>query len=123
MVLRMNNSAKINTTLQAQEEVSSETKEVVIAPVYRESSRKKELVNHPSQYGGKDNPNEVIKIVRSWDLSFSLGNCLKLILRSQKKKDDQKLEDLHKAMWYLQEEISFLYEKSLKETNFDSINA
>jgi len=116
MVLRAGNSSRLGAAASI-EDVTSEAKEVVLPPAYKETSRRKETVNHPSQYGGKDNPTEVIKIVRNWDLSFSLGNCIKLILRSQNKKDDAKLEDLHKAMWYLQEEISHLYEKSLKASS------
>jgi hypothetical protein len=92
-------------------------KGLAITPAHKELSRKRETVNHPLHYGGKSNPTEVIKVVRSWGLGFSLGNVIKLIARSQTKKDEDKLEDLHKAMWYLQEEISHLYEKNIKMTD------
>jgi len=84
------------------------------APVHRESGRKKESVNHPAHYGGADNPHEVIKVIRAWDLGFSLGNVVKYVARAGKKDPAKRLEDLHKALWYLQEEISNEYEKSLK---------
>lgn len=66
----------------------------------------KEMVNHPSHYGGKDNPMEAIKIIDHYQLPFSLGNTLKYILRADKKAN--KLEDLKKAAWYLQHEITKL---------------
>ena len=83
-------------------------------PVHREIGRRKELVNHPEHYGGKDNPYEVIKVIRAWDLSFSLGNVVKYIARAGKKDPSKRLEDLHKAAWYLQEEIASEYEKGIK---------
>lgn len=75
---------------------------------------KKELVNHPEHYGGKENPHEVIKVIRAWELGFSLGNAVKYIARAGKKDPSKRIEDLHKAMWYLQEEINNEYEKSAK---------
>jgi len=97
-------------------------KEMIIPPAHKENIRKKEAVNHPLHYGGKNSATEVIKVVRDWHLGFSLGNAVKLIARSQFKKDDGKLEDLHKAMWYLQEEISHLYEKSIKNVDEEQNN-
>ena len=51
---------------------------------------KREMVNHPSHYGGKDNPYEAIKY----------------IARAGKK--DAKIQELKKALWYLQREIQKL---------------
>lgn len=65
----------------------------------------KERVNHPEHYGG-DNPLEVIKIIVYYKLGFSLGNAIRYILRSDNKAN--KLEDLKKAAWYLQHEITKL---------------
>jgi hypothetical protein len=65
----------------------------------------KEMVNHPAHYGG-DNPLEVIKIIDHYKLPFSLGNTIKYVLRSDSK--GNKLEDLKKAAWYLQHEITKL---------------
>lgn len=66
----------------------------------------KELVNHPDHYGGQDNPYEAIKVIEAWDLGFNLGNTVKYISRSGKK--DSKLQDLKKALWYLNREINNL---------------
>lgn len=67
-----------------------------------------EQVKNPSHYGGKDNPYEVIKVIRAWDMGFNLGNSLKYIARAGKKHPDKHIEDLEKALWYLQDEIDFL---------------
>jgi hypothetical protein len=60
-------------------------------------------VNHPTHYGGEDNPYEAIKVIEAWDLGFNLGNVVKYLSRAGKK--GETLEDLRKAAWYLQREI------------------
>lgn len=67
---------------------------------------KKELVNHPQHYGGKDNPYEAIKVIEAWKLGFCLGNTVKYISRAGKK--DAKVQELEKALWYLKREIKNL---------------
>ena len=63
----------------------------------------KERVNHPDHYqGGKY---EVIDIIEDFDLSFSLGNAIKYILRAGHKDPQLKKEDLRKAIWYLEREL------------------
>ena len=74
-------------------------------------------VDHPSHYTWlKDLCGiEVIDITRHMD--FNLGNSIKYILRSGHKKeegytDKQKtIEDLKKAIWYLNDEIKMLQKK------------
>lgn len=67
-----------------------------------------EQVNHPQHYGGENNEYEVIKVIDAWDLGFSLGNTVKYISRAGKKNKEKELEDLKKALWYLQHHISNL---------------
>lgn len=62
-------------------------------------------INHPKHYGGEDNTYEAIKVIRAWELGFSLGNVVKYISRAGKKDPSKRVEDLEKALWYLQEEI------------------
>ena len=69
---------------------------------------KKEQVNHPIHYGGKSNVYEAIKVIDAWDLGFSLGNTVKYISRAGKKGTDKELQDLKKALWYLQHHINQL---------------
>lgn len=69
-------------------------------------------VNHPSHYGnGADDPYEVIKVIEAWDLNFHLSNSIKYIARSGKKDPNKEIEDLEKALWYLQREINNLKSK------------
>lgn len=63
-----------------------------------------EAVNHPAHYGGADNPYEAIKVIEAWGLGFCLGNTVKYISRAGKK--DDVLQDLKKARWYLDREIT-----------------
>ena len=68
----------------------------------------KEMVNHPNHYGGELNPYEAIKVIDAWGLDFCLGNTVKYISRAGKKHPDKELEDLKKALWYLQHKIDTL---------------
>ena len=62
-------------------------------------------VNHPTHYGGEDNPFEPIKIIEGLNLDFHIGNSLKYMLRAGKKNPEKEVEDLEKAVWYLQRKI------------------
>lgn len=72
----------------------------------------KEEINHPTRYGGEDNPYEVIKVIEAWglDKDFLLGNTIKYIGRLGKK--DATLQELQKAQWYLQRKIDNLQKQS-----------
>ena len=62
---------------------------------------KKEMVDHPSHYNmGKF---EAIDVIEDWELGFNLGNTVKYISRAGHK--DNILQDLKKALWYLDREI------------------
>lgn len=78
-------------------------------------ARENEAVDHPAHYGGKDNTYEAIKVIRAWNLGFSLGNTIKYISRAGKKDPSKRIEDLKKAMWYLQEEIKYEIERSTEQ--------
>jgi hypothetical protein len=71
----------------------------------------KEHVNHPDHYGGKNNEYEAIKVIDAWGLGFSLGNTVKYISRAGKKDPSKEIEDLKKAMFYLQHHIEQLEKK------------
>lgn len=64
----------------------------------------KEAVNHPKHYGGENNPYEAIKVIEAWSLGFHLGNTVKYISRADHK--GTRLQDLKKARWYLDREIT-----------------
>lgn len=71
-----------------------------------------EWVNNPDHYGGSENPYEVIKVIRAWGLGFSLGNAVKYVARAGKKNPKKTIEDLEKAIWYIQEEVNTLKKDS-----------
>ena len=70
-----------------------------------------EQVNHPQHYGGEDNPYEAIKVIEACDLDFHLGNTVKYVSRAGKKGTDKELQDLKKALWYLERKIQNLERK------------
>lgn len=74
-------------------------------------------VNHPSHYGGEDNPYEAIKVIEAWDLGFCLGNAVKYISRAGKKDPEKEIEDLKKARWYIDRAIQVRDQQArLRET-------
>ncbi len=48
---------------------------------------------------------ETIDAIEAWGLNYRLGNVVKYISRAGKKDQTKRLEDLRKALWYLQREI------------------
>ena len=60
-------------------------------------------VNHPAHY--TDGKIEVIDFIEDKKLGYHLGNAVKYISRAGKKDPDKYIEDLQKAVWYLQREI------------------
>ena len=65
--------------------------------------KKADPVNHPPHYqaGGI----ETIDFIEAKDLNYRLGNVVKYVSRAGKKNFDP-IEDLEKALWYLQREIN-----------------
>ncbi len=66
------------------------------------------MIDHPQHYGGENNPYEAIKVIDAWNLGFALGNTVKYISRAGKKDTDKELQDLKKALWYLEHHIKNL---------------
>ena len=58
-------------------------------------------VDHPSHYN--HGTIEVIDAIEDWNLGFNKGNAIKYIARSEYKGNE--IEDLEKAVWYLNREI------------------
>lgn len=80
-----------------------------------------DMVNSPAHYGGKDNPFEVIKVLRAWGLygNAMRFNSIKYLARAGKKNDI--VEDLKKAIWYINEEIAEI--EKLRVVHFVNPNA
>lgn len=60
-------------------------------------------VNHPAHY--TDGQIEVIDFIDDKQLPYCLGNAVKYISRAGKKDPAKTIEDLQKAVWYLNHEI------------------
>ena len=60
------------------------------------------LIDHPKHY--QSDGIEVIDIIDNFNLNFNLGNSIKYILRCDKK--GNKKQDLEKAIWYLNRELT-----------------
>lgn len=66
-----------------------------------EKELKADNINSPKHYtAGKY---EVIDVIEDWGLNFRLANTIKYIARHMHK--GKPLEDLEKALWYLQREV------------------
>ena len=63
-------------------------------------------VNHPSHY--TSGQIEVIDFIEDKDLGFHLGNAVKYISRAGRKDADKTVEDLRKAVWYINRQIERL---------------
>ncbi len=76
-----------------------------------------DVVNRPAHYA--DSKIEVIDYIEDKKLGFCLGNAIKYISRAGKKKDngrnivDKEIEDLQKAIWYINRRIYELENKCI----------
>lgn len=70
-----------------------------------------DMVNRPAHY--TDGKIEVIDYIEDKKLDFCLGNAIKYISRAGRKVKDKEIEDLEKAIWYINRRIKQL-EKDYK---------
>lgn len=68
-----------------------------------------DAVNHPSHY--TDGGIETIDFIEAKKLPYHLGNAIKYISRAGKKDQNKTVEDLRKAVWYIERYIKVLEEK------------
>lgn len=69
----------------------------------------KEAVNHPSHYNSDPSGVECIDIVKH--RNFCVGNAIKYLWRAGLKSEATQIEDLRKAIWYIECEIKRLEEE------------
>ena len=73
---------------------------------------RKDMVNHPAHYNSHPSGIECIEIVRHHN--FNIGNAIKYLWRCGIKEEegmdiqDKSIEDLQKAIFYIQDEIKRL---------------
>jgi hypothetical protein len=65
-----------------------------------------DAVNHPSHY--TDGGIETIDFIEAKKLPYHLGNAVKYISRAGKKDQNKIVEDLQKAVWYIERYIKVL---------------
>lgn len=73
-------------------------------------------VNNPSHYQSKSGL-ESIDVIEAFELNFHIGNAVKYLLRHGKKenKEGDKNQDIKKAIWYLNRELSRAKDEDTKE--------
>jgi len=69
----------------------------------RVASLEESNIHHPSHYGG-NTTYEHIKVVEAWGLNYALASATKYICRAGKKSDNS-IEDLNKALFWINHEI------------------
>ena len=81
------------------------------------------MVSHPSHYGGEDNVYEVIKVCEAWGLDKDayLFNVVKYVARAGKKDSSKELEDLKKALFYLDRRIKLLETENKGTLHYDGV--
>lgn len=73
---------------------------------------KKDMVNHPSHYTSHPSGIECIEITRHY--CFDIGSAIKYLWRAGLKVEegmtnkDKEIEDLNKAIWYINDRIKML---------------
>lgn len=78
------------------------------------ASLKNDPVNHPSHYTSGNI--EVIDFIEDQKLNMHLGNAVKYISRAGKKDKAKTVEDLKKAVWYIERYIGLLQKAENKES-------
>ena len=87
--------------LETEEKANGEPKPQVVSTMPKDDA-----VSHPSHYTvGKI---EVIDFIEDKGLNFNRGNAVKYLCRAGKKDPAKEIEDLEKAMWYINHEIERL---------------
>jgi len=71
------------------------------------AKKEDEAVNHPSHYTFAPGY-EVIEVIEAWKLDYHCGNSIKYIARAGKKHKLTEIQDLKKAIWYLDRKIKLL---------------
>lgn len=80
----------------------------IIGVIEKSESKLDDPVNHPSHY--TDGKIEVIDFIEDKKLGFCLGNAVKYIARAGKKDPAKEIEDLKKAVWYIERRIKEIEE-------------
>ena len=80
-----------------------------------------DMVNHPSHY--TDGRIEVIDFIEDKRLNYHRGNALKYLCRAGKKDPAKEVEDLQKAIWYINREIQRLETQKQRDARAEELRA
>lgn len=80
-----------------------------------------DMVNHPSHY--TDGNIEVIDFIEDKRLNYHRGNALKYLCRAGKKDPVKEVEDLQKAIWYINREIQRLEAQKQRDARAEELRA
>ena len=89
--------------------ISNEERFVEFLAMADETKKKIDMVNHPKHYTSDPSGIEAIEITRH--RNFNIGNAIKYLWRAGLKEDpgkdvlEKQLEDLRKAVFYINDEI------------------
>lgn len=100
-------------SLPVSEETAEFMKDIMIHPI-------NDPVNHPAHYTSHPSGVECIQITRH--MSFNLGNAVKYLWRSGIKDQNKEIEDLKKAVFYINDEIKRLENEGLSKTEIRNNN-
>ena len=78
-------------------------------------------VNHPAHY--TDGKIEVIDFIEDKKLNYHRGNAVKYICRAGKKDPAKEVEDLQKAVWYINREIQRLEAQKQRDARAEELRA
>ena len=80
-----------------------------------------DMINHPSHY--TDGNIEVIDFIEDKRLNYHRGNALKYLCRAGKKDPAKEVEDLQKAIWYINREIQRLEAQKQRDAREEELKA
>ena len=86
---------------QALDRIEGKPTKLITQPQFAKAAL--DLINSPPHY--KAGGIETIDFIEAKDLNYRLGNVIKYVARAGKKHTDP-VQDLEKALWYLQREIN-----------------
>lgn len=72
--------------------------------VHDATDKPNDTINHPSHYTSHPSGIEAIQVTEH--MNFCLGNAVKYLWRADEKHDDGGIEDLKKATWYIERELT-----------------
>jgi hypothetical protein len=81
-------------------------RDIIAYRVVKSEASEDDIVNHPPHYTTHPSGIECIDVTKHMD--FCLGNAMKYLWRAGEKDETKTVEDLKKAVWYINKKIEML---------------